>query len=111
MIDRTHPAGITTGKVIVDGNEVNSPPRQGVENDGGDGGKSLALTGLLFGDFPLMKSDAGHELDVEGTHLQGANGSFTGEGKDLGQDVIEVGSAFKLIFGFLYLGFQLAVFK
>src|SRR3989344_4572010 len=103
VIDRAHPAGIAAGQIIVDGDQVDAAAGKSIENDGGGGGESFALTGFLLGDLALVKSQAGQQLDVERTHLQGPDGRLAGESENFGQDVVEVRPVFEVVFELLDL--------
>src|SRR3989344_838987 len=111
VVDRAHPAGVATGEVIVDGDEVNAAAGKSIENNGGNGGKSLAFSRFLFGNLALVESQAGQQLDVERTHLQSPDERLAGKGKNFGQDIVEVCPVDEVVFELLDLDGKVLVLE
>ena len=65
-----HPLGVTSGQIVVDGDNVNPSSGQGVEIGRQGGDKSFPFTGLHFGYFSLMQHHAADQLHVEMAHIQ-----------------------------------------
>ena len=60
-----HPFALKLGQIVVDGDDMDALPGQGVQVGGQGGGVGLALAGLHFGDAALMQTDAAHDLHGE----------------------------------------------
>ena len=84
-----HPLAVALGQVVVDGDDVNALPGQGVQVGGQGGHQSLALAGLHLGDAALVEDDATDELYPVGLHAQHAPGRLPAGGEGLGQDVVQ----------------------
>ena len=89
LIDRRVPAGVSTGQVIVDGDQVGALAFQRVEVERQHGDQRFALTGFHLGDLSLVQDDAADELHVEGPQADGAAGGFANHGKGLDQHVLD----------------------
>src|ERR1700682_894621 len=92
VVDRGHPACVTAGQVIVDGDEVRALAREGVEVEGKARHESLALAGLHLGDLALVQDQASDQLHVEVAEPDGAAAGLPAERKGLDQNVVEVGA-------------------
>ena len=67
-VDLAHPLAVALGQVVVDGDDVDPLPGQGVEVGGQGGHQGLALAGLHLGDAALVENDAADELHPVGAH-------------------------------------------
>ena len=88
-VDLAHLLGVAGSQVVVDGDDVDTLTRQGVEVGGESGHQGLTLTRLHLGDTALMEDDTADELDVEGTLAQDALVRLTDGGEGLGEDVVQ----------------------
>ena len=88
-IDAPHPAGVPAGQVIVYRDDVHAFAGEGIQVGGQDRDQGFTFTGFHFGDFALVEDDAADELDVEGSHTQGPEGSLPGYGEGLGEEVVQ----------------------
>ena len=84
LVDRPHPGGVPPGEVVVEGEDVRAPAREGLQEDGRHRGERLPLAGGHLGDLPLREGEAGQDLLVERPLAEGAPGRLAGEGKGLG---------------------------
>ncbi len=89
FVDGPHPFRVTFGKVVIDGDHMDTLACQGVEADREGRHEGLSFTCLHFSDFPLVKNDPADELDIEMTFPQDPAGRFTHHGKDLRKDIVE----------------------
>ena len=62
---------------------------EAVEVHGHGGDERLALAGLHLGDVAVVEDDAAQDLDVEGSHAEGALGGLARDGERLEQEVVE----------------------
>ena len=67
--DLPHPLRVAPGEVVVDRDQMNALPGQGVQIERHDGDQGLPLAGRHFGDLALMEDGSAHQLDVEGDHV------------------------------------------
>jgi len=90
VVDRRHPARVSPGQVVVDGDEVDALARKRVQIQGEARDQRLAFTGLHLGDPALVQDDPTHQLDVEVTQANRAAARLAAEGESLDQQVVEV---------------------
>ena len=88
-VDLAHPLAVALGEVIVDGDDVDTGPREGVEVAREGGHERLALAGLHLCDLPRVQDHAADELDVEVTQPDGALGCLADDGERLGHQLVE----------------------
>ena len=88
-VDLPHPLGVAAGQIVVDGDDVDATPLEGVEHAGEGRREGLPLTGSHLGDAPLMKDGAADDLHVEVAHPQDPDRRLAGERKGLGEEVVE----------------------
>ena len=55
VVNLPHPNGVSSGKVIIDGDDMDALVRNSVKIRWQSGDQSLALAGPHLGDFPLMQ--------------------------------------------------------
>ena len=104
VVDGLHPFGVAAGEVVVDGDEVDAVAGQRVEEDGKRRGQGLALARLHLGDRALVQDHATDQLHVVVALADRAAGGLAGQGKGLGQQIVErlaVGRALAQIVGLL----------
>ena len=70
-IQVAHPLRVTGGEVVVDGDDMDAAPGEGVEIHGQRGHEGLALARRHLGDLALVQGHAADQLDVEGNHVPG----------------------------------------
>ena len=87
--DRAHPLRVAPGEVVVDGDDVDAPAGQRVEDRGHRGDEGLALAGPHLGDLALVEDRGADQLDVEVAHPERPLHRLAGHREDLGQDVVE----------------------
>ena len=127
-IELAHPFGIASGKIVVDGDDVNTSSAQSVQVNGGRRYECLAFAGGHFCDAAAMKHDSTNELNIEMHHgpcgglvadgkcvlsVSKAAGSLLYHGKRFGKDLLKpagqsarVGDRGKLLFPFGGFGSQ-----
>ena len=108
-VDLAHPLAVALGQVVVDGDDVDPFPGQGVEVGGEGGHQGLALAGLHLGDAALVEDDAADELHPVGLHAQHAPGRLPAGGEGLGQDVVQTLAIGDALLEFGGLGLELLV--
>ena len=89
LVDPTHPLAVASGKVIIHGNDMDSPSRDGIEIRRKRGNERLALAGLHLGDHAPVQGDAAHDLLVEVTHPQRPARGLPHGGEGLGKQLVE----------------------
>src|SRR5205807_9927400 len=90
VIDRPHPACVTTGQVVVDGHQVDALAGERVQVERQAGDEGLALARLHFGDLALVQDHASYELDVEVPQADGPAAGLATDGEGLDQQLVEV---------------------
>ena len=88
-VDLAHPLGVTLGKVVVDGDHMDTAAGKGVKVAGQNGHQGLTFTGFHFGDAALVQNDAADELHRVGAHAQHTAGSLPDGGKGLRQQLVQ----------------------
>ena len=71
-VDLAHPVGVAPREVVVDGDDVDAVPAEGVEAGGERRHEGLPLPGPHLRDAPLVEHQAADELHVEVAHLERA---------------------------------------
>ncbi len=89
VIERAHPLGVTTGEVVVDGDDVDPLALQRVEIGGQSGDERLAFASDHLGDIAAMQNHAAHELDVIVSHLEESTPGLATGGERLGQEIVQ----------------------
>ncbi len=108
-VDFAHPLAVALGQVVVDGDDVDSPARQGVEVGGQSGYQRFSFAGFHLGNAALVEHDAAHHLDPVGAHAQHAPGGLPAGGKGLGQDVVQGLAVLQALLKLRGLGLELGV--
>jgi hypothetical protein len=60
-----HPLAVTSGEVVIHGDDVHAAAGEGIEEDGQRADERLPFTGGHFGDHAAMQGDAADELHIE----------------------------------------------
>ena len=108
-MDLAHPLGVTLSQIVIDGDDVDTLPRQRVEVGGEGCHQRLALAGLHLGDAALMQHNAAHQLHPVGAHTQHAVCRLPHSGKGLRQNVVQRLAVGQTLFEFRRLGLQLCI--
>jgi len=85
----THPFAVTSGKVIVNCDDMDTVTTECVEISRHDGDKRLAFTCFHFSNSPLMQHNAAYELHMKRPHLKHAPACLTSGGKSFRQNIIK----------------------
>ena len=88
-VNFTHPFGVTLGKIVVDGDDVNALSFERVEIRGESSHQRFSFAGTHLGNTSLMQARSAHYLNVEVTHSQHAFARFSYHGKRFGQNVVK----------------------
>ena len=80
---RTHPLGVATGQVVVDGHHMDIAAGQRVTGGGDRPGECLTLAGTHLNDVAGHHAQRPEQLDVEGTQAGGALGGLASNGQEL----------------------------
>ena len=86
---RAHPFGIALGEVVVDGDDVDVPAREGVPGGSDRTGQCLALAGGHLDDVACQHPQRAEQLDVERPQPGRALGGLAGDREEL-RDVLRV---------------------
>ena len=109
LIHLAHPLGVALGQVVVDRDDVDALPGEGVEIGREGGHQGLALAGLHLGDAALVEDHAADELHPVGLHTQHPPGGLPAGGEGLGQQVVQRLAAGVARLEFRGLGLELGV--
>ena len=93
-MELTHIVGITSRKVVIDGNDVESLAAKPVEIHGKGGDESLALAGPHLRNPTQVQRKATHELYVIVAHAERAHRCFTHRREHLYEEVVEARAVF-----------------
>ncbi len=88
-INLAHPFGVTTGQIVVHGDDMHALALKRVQIHRKRRDERLALARLHFGDPALVQDHAADELNVEMTKPDRALGAFPYDGESLGQKTVE----------------------
>ena len=88
-VDLAHPLGVTLGKVLIDGDHMDTPARQGIEVTGQNRNQRLTFAGLHFRDAALVQNDAADDLHRIGLHAQHTPGGLPNGGKGLRKQLVQ----------------------
>jgi len=89
FVNRPHPFAVALGEVVVDRDDVDALPGDGVQGGGHGGGEGLALTGLHLGRAAAVEDVGAEDLDVEVAHRDEAGGALADGREDLGEQGFE----------------------
>ena len=89
LVQLAHPFRVTTGQVIVDGDDVNALARKGVEVAGERRHERLALAGLHLGDHATVQRNGADDLDIKVTHAKHAIRGLASRSKRLGKQAVQ----------------------
>ena len=87
--DRSHPARVASGKVVIDRHHVDTAAAHGVDGGAERPNERLSFAGAHLRDLSLMQHDGAKNLLVIWAHASGAARSLACSGKNLGQLLIE----------------------
>ena len=105
-VDLSHPFGVASGEVVVDGDDVDALAGQRVEVDRKCRDQRLAFAGLHLGDVAFVQHHAADQLHVEMSLAEGALGRLAHGGEGRNQDVVEGLAVGELLAEFSGAGFQ-----
>ncbi len=88
-VDPSHPLGIASRQIVVDGDQVDSRASERIEVDRHRRDQRLPLAGLHLGDGTAVQSPGANDLDVVVTLSQHAPCRFTHNGKSLRLEIVE----------------------
>ncbi len=100
-VHRPHPLGVAPGQIVVDRDDVDSSPSQGIEIRGHGGHKRLAFARLHLGYLALMQNHSTHYLHIVGVQPQLAPSDFPRGRESLRKQRVE---GFAAIYAILELG-------
>ena len=89
VVEPTHPLGIALREVVVDRDQMDALPGQGVEVDRQGPGQRLALAGPHLGDLAFVQREPADQLHVEVPHPERALRRLAHGGEGLGQQRLE----------------------
>ncbi len=92
---RAHPFGVAPGQVVVDGDDVDVPAREGVPGGGDRTGQRLALAGGHLDDVAGQHPQRAQQLHVERPQPGRALGRLAGDREEL-RDVLRVCEVFEV---------------
>ena len=87
--DRTHPARVATGEVVVDGHHVYAAATNSIDGGTKRPYERLPFTGAHLRDLSLMQHDGAKNLLVVWAHTSGAARCFTRSRENLWQLLVE----------------------
>ena len=111
MVNRSHPLDISSCQIVIDRDEVNPLPFQGVQIKGKRSHQGFSLTGFHLGDLPLMEHQSADHLDIEVAELYSPLGRLPHGGEGLRDEVIQTSPIGKPFFELDGLGSKLCIGK
>ena len=108
-VDATHPLGVETSEVVVDGDEVHTLTAEPVEVGRQRRHEGLAFTRLHLRDPPEVQGGSAHQLHVEVALADDTHGGLAHDGEGLHGDVVEVGTVGESFAKCRCLGLQIGV--
>jgi len=90
-VDLAHPLCVTLGEVVIDGDDVDAAPGEGVEVSRESGDEGFAFTRFHLGYFALVENGAADDLDVKVAHADDAFSCLSGDGEGLWHDGVKHG--------------------
>ena len=97
MVELSHPLGVTFGKIVIDGDQMDPFSFERIQIDGKRRHQGLSFAGFHFGDAATMENHAADQLHVEMPHVEFAARHFPAHGKRFGQDVVQCPTCFQLL--------------
>ena len=104
-----HPLAVALGKVIVDGDDVDTLAGQCIQIGGQRCHKGLAFTGLHLGDVAPVQGDAAGDLHREMLHAQHTPCGLAADSEGIGQNIIQRFAIGQLLLQCRSLGLQLGI--
>ena len=89
MVDLSHPHTVAAREVVVDGDDLHTPPRERVEIGGERGDKRFSLARAHLCDAALVQDHAADELYVEMALAKRATRCFTHRGERFRRKLVE----------------------
>ena len=89
MIDGRHPAGISTGKVIVHGHQVGAALGEGIQVKRQGGDEGLTFAGTHLSNLALVQGNRADKLGIKGALPVGTLAGFAYSCECLRQQLIE----------------------
>ncbi len=109
LMNLSHPARVTARQIIIDGDDVHSSSREGVQISRHRGYEGFSFTGLHLRDTSLMKNDSADNLNSVGFHTQYTFCRLPYGCKCFRQKVIQCLAARQAVLVLLRLGAKLIV--
>ena len=88
--ERTHPACVAAGEVVVDSDKVRAFAFECIQVEWQAGDERLAFAGLHLGDLSVVEDDPAHQLDVEMPQADCPASRLSDQREALDQEVVEV---------------------
>ena len=88
-VDLPHPVGVAAGEVVVEGDDVDAVPAEGVQVGGQGRHQGLPLAGAHLRDPALVEHEAADELHVEMAHLERAPPGLAHDRERFGDQGVE----------------------
>ena len=88
-VERPHPLHVAASEVVVDGDDMDALPLDGIEVGGEGGDERLPLAGHHLGDGAGVEHHAADELDVVVAHAEPTAPRLAADAEGLGEDVVE----------------------
>ena len=97
LVDRTHPARVALGEILVDRDDMHALAGQRIQIGRQRRDQGLALTGSHLGDLALVQRHTAHHLHVEVPQAEGPPGGLADQCKGLGQQRLQARTVGKLL--------------
>ena len=108
-VDRSHPLHVATREIVVDGNDMDTRTRQGIEIGRKCGDQRFSFAGDHFSDLPGVEYHSSYELDIVVPHFQISTSRLTTGRECLTEQGIECLSSPEPLPEFGCLRFQLLI--
>src|SRR3989338_5523668 len=90
MINLPHPGRVSSGEIIIDSDQMDTPAHQGIQIHSESRSQGLPLAGFHFRYTTLMKDNSANELNVIMSLSQSSFGRFPDRSEGRGQYLIQI---------------------
>ena len=89
FIDLSHPFAVALCQVIIDRNDVNAFPFQGIQVNRSGSYQGFTFTGTHFSNITAVENNTANQLHIEMAHAQYATGRFADNCKGFRKDIVQ----------------------
>ena len=98
VINLPHPNGVSSGKIIIDGDDMDAFAGNSIKIRRQSSDQSLAFAGPHLNDFPLMQNYSAQKLDIKVPLAESSSGRFSCGGKRFRQNIVQSDCPLSILF-------------